>query len=273
MAGQFLENQHLIVFAKDEIYHLLFSVALLASVGGIIAFSCVLSSSILDFSMKTLPSTVLSLNTACYSSSDNIFAVSSCFINNVRLNAEWNSKNALVKSIKKQQEAVTMFSLYVPLMGGVTTSTQAYKRTHGMLYDLLYTSFLSPVLISITVQSQLIDFIKIFTPGILLPLAFMMRIFPVTRGIGNMLIGLSIGLVTIFPIFYTLNAAMFDAVFSNCNEMEGITNDWVLGQCGVPGSFFDIARLIPQAFFLPNLTLAVFITFLSAMNRALKVIG
>jgi len=50
-------------------------------------------------------------------------------------------------------------------------------------------------------------------------------------------------------------------------------NDYVLGNCEDTGSFKDFGRLIPQAFFLPNLTLAIFITFLGAMNKALRVLG
>jgi hypothetical protein len=267
--GQLLENQNMTIFAKDELYHLLFSAAMLAAIGGILAFSCVISSGLMDFSLKGTGAAQFS----CYSSSSNVFDIASCFMNRVKTDADWIAGNALKKSIEKQQEAVSTVSIYFPMIGGTTTSYVAYKRTYAMMYDLLYTSFLAPLLMSITLQAQLIDFMKIFGPGVLFPLAFLLRVFPATRSMGNILIGLGIGLVTIFPIMYALNASMYETVFKSCDGMEDITDDTVLGSCGFPGSFFDIAKLIPQAFFLPNLTLAVFITFLSAMNRALKVIG
>ena len=43
--------------------------------------------------------------------------------------------------------------------------------------------------------------------------------------------------------------------------------------CSNTAGFWAIARLVPVAFFLPNLTIAIVITFLTAMNKALKVLG
>jgi hypothetical protein len=46
----------------------------------------------------------------------------------------------------------------------------------------------------------------------------------------------------------------------------------VFGGCESEVNFWLIARAIPQAFFLPNLMLAFTITFLSGINKALRVV-
>ena len=43
--------------------------------------------------------------------------------------------------------------------------------------------------------------------------------------------------------------------------------------CGNPYGFWFVAKLIPQAFFLPNLTIAIIIVFVSSIDKALRAMG
>jgi hypothetical protein len=92
-----------------------------------------------------------------------------------------------------------------------------------------------------------------------------------------------IGLYVLVPFMYVFNFAMYDVVNTqhDCQLVANSVCDFVVDSgCGSPAqtcvnpdSFWQVARLIPEAFFLPNLTIALLITFLSAMHKALRVIG
>ena len=67
---------------------------------------------------------------------------------------------------------------------------------------------------------------------------------------------------------------MYDVIGDDeCLAYSGAVQDRWFGGCGEEGSFWSVARLIPQAFFLPNLTIALLVTFLAGVNKALRVIG
>lgn len=271
MVGSVVGNTNWIVFAKDELYHLLFSACLLAAIGGILFFSCTLGSALADYSLSSI-SASSQASFSCTNNGD-MYAFSSCFLGLLESDAKTTSSILIRQSISKQLQASNAYSTYVPFFGGWTISPDAYKRTHATMYDMLSFSFVSPALLSISLQKQFLDFMGIFGPAVLLPLAFMLRVLPPTRTLGNMFIAVSIGVLVLFPLMYAINAAMYEAVFSDCSKISAATDDYVMGPCGTPGSFSEIAKLIPQAFFLPNFTLAVFITFLGAAAKALRVIG
>jgi hypothetical protein len=133
-------------------------------------------------------------------------------------------------------------------------------------------------------QKLVLNFISDNLVVWILPIAFVFRAFFPLRQMGNVLIALSIGLYVLVPFMYAFNLAMYDAVFNDCTTYSKLVCDFVVDGCTPinlstditctnPGSFWNVARLLPQAFFLPNLTIAVFITFMGAVNKALKAIG
>jgi hypothetical protein len=164
-----------------------------------------------------------------------------------------------------------IISIYTPLTGGVSLPMTAYQRTYAVQYDIVGNSFVTPALVSITMQRILVTFAVDFVQFIL-PAAFLLRIIPGTRMLGNMLIAFSIALYVIIPTFYALMGAMDDVVFTNCNQYNLLVADKVFGDCSSANSFWNVARLLPQAFFLPNLMLALIITCISAIYKALRVI-
>jgi hypothetical protein len=168
-------------------------------------------------------------------------------------------------------------------MNSYTSTADSYKRIVSNQYDIILNSLLMPALLSIGMQKLGLDFIKENVVTWFLPTAFFLRIFVPTRQMGNMLIALSLGLYVIVPFLYVFNFAMYDALLNkdDCKEFHTAVCDFVAdgGHCTVNSvcnnetGFWAIARLVPQAFFLPNLTIAILITFLAAINKALKVMG
>jgi len=90
---------------------------------------------------------------------------------------------------------------------------------------------------------------------------------------------------------YVFSLTMYDALSPdvatapNCASFAGAVCDNVADAyncgssataasvCSNPNGFWNVARLIPQAFFLPNLTIALLITFLGSVHKALRLIG
>lgn len=270
-------NANMIVLSKDELYHLLFSIALLVALGGLLNLSCLIFSGFLDFALglekdgaKVFPGIEASV---CYNGVESPQTISRCFMNRIESDARQMVERLIKKSIDEEMESTFVVSIYNPFTGGTTLPFTAYRRTYSAQLDLIAMSFVMPALTSISVQKLLINFsLDIVTW--LLPIAFFFRVLPPTRQMGNALIAVSIALYVLMPVLYSLSGAMDAVVFtdSECAAFANAVNDRVMGDCASPLSFWKVARLMPQAFFLPNLNLALTITFLGGINKALKVI-
>jgi hypothetical protein len=266
-AGSFTGNPRLTVFAKDELFHLFFSVLLLVAFGGIIGFSCVA----MEFFFESIFERLGDLS--CYDQGDTIAKTSKCYINVVKNKAEQMAQQYLRRYIDNQMAATFSVTIQIPFIDAYTNSADAYKKVYSQQYDMVLNSFLIPALLSLNMQKILLEFVTDKVLEWILPIAFLFRIFIPTRQMGNYLIALSVGLYVIIPFMYTFNLAMFDVVAGDCLRFEYVTNDIVFGSgCSTYG-FWNVGRLMPQAFFLPNLTIALFITFMGGVNKALKVIG
>jgi hypothetical protein len=134
---------------------------------------------------------------------------------------------------------------------------------------------------SISMQKLAIDFVTENSIKWILPAGFLLRVFIPTRQMGNVIIAFSVGLYIVIPFMFVFNFAMYEGVLTDCSTFADAVCDNVFDShcnpasdtCGNENGFWNVARLIPLAFFLPNLTIAVFITFLTSMNKALRVIG
>lgn len=276
MGAKVTNNPALTVFYKDELFHLFFSVLLLVGISAILFFSCSLTSSFLDYSLKETGAT------KCYSGQESPQSIALCTIKNLEKEAQKTVKKAVQKSIDYEMASTFSVTIYNPATGAHTIPTGAYKKTYATQIDIVVMTYVVPALISLTMQKLLVSFAVDFVTY-LLPIAFLFRIFPPTRQMGNLLIAVSIALYVIIPTMYGLNAAMDEVIFGSaaCDDGEvdlgsGLSldiYDGVLGGCDNEYSFWNVARLLPQAFFLPNLTFALVVTCLSAINKALRVLG
>lgn len=272
MAGESFHQPQLTVFAKEQIYHLVFSAILVVAFGGIMSLSCVISDGFLNYSYGTLKSTT-KIDSSCYIQGSTSLDFAVCYINKMNARAEAILKKYSRDSIQLQMDSAVMYSQTLPLAGGSTVGFTAFKKAYSMQYDMLMDTFLVPSLVSLKMQKLLISFVDKIALQILLPLAFFLRIFIPTREMGNFLLGITLGIYIILPMLYALNGAMYDFMFQNCQSYEKVVSDFVLQGCGTGYGFWDLAKLVPQAFFLPNLAIALFITFVSGIAKALRGMG
>lgn len=274
MIGTASNNVNLLLFAKDEMFHLGISLMLIMTIGGFLIFSCTIISGFLDFSLQSL----LGGSSTCYSGTESPSSVARCYIAVIEGDARSMLRSATRESVRYEMSSGMIFGLYNPLTGGIMTPLDAEKKTYGMQLDMVSMTFILPALTSISMQKFFlnfgIDFIRY-----LLPAALFFRVLPKARTMGNLLIAVAIAMYVFLPTMYALNAAMDEVIFrspelgcTSGSDTEELIKDTVMGDCDSLYNFWAVARLLPQAYFLPNLTLAVTITFLSGINKALKVL-
>lgn len=266
MLGNFTKNVQFTVFAKDELYHLGFSVLLLAAFGTILLFSC----SVVEMFYSTTVEDLAPTST-CYDSHLSMGDVTLCYMNSMSAKARRLSENYIDNYIGQLMGSTWSFSMSLPVLHTYTVTAKAYKRVNSAQYDTVLNMFLYPTLVSLNVQQLMLTFVVVEFVKWLLPIAFLLRIFIPTRQMGNMLIALAVALHIVVPFIMVFNFAMYDVLYQDCDN--SLIQDDVFGGCGDPNSFWEVASLIPQAFFLPNLTIAIVVTFMISINKALRVIG
>ncbi len=283
IAGTALSNANYIVFAKDEAYHLGFSLLMLVAFSGTILLSCNVGDmfySAVFHNLGTLPA-------GCYSPSNGMNDTAICYANKVQGDAQRMAESYIKNNIKMIMDSTWSYSIQWPLMNTYTSSAGAYKKIIANQYDMILNSFIIPALVSVSMQKLLLDFVTTSVIQWILPAAFLLRVFIPTRQMGDILIALAIGLYVLVPFMYVFSFAMYDAVgtSADCEKFAQAVCDPVLDHydcgdaasakatCQNPDSFWNVARLLPVAFFLPNLTIAVLVTFLGAVHKGLKVIG
>jgi hypothetical protein len=267
-----------IVFAKDEMYHLGFSMMLLLGFSGIVVFSCDLTGMFFTQTMGSIGAS------SCYSTAmaQSPNEVAECYVSQAKNDARGMSERYIQKYLDNMMDSTFAWSLALPLFEAYTATAGAYKRIVSNQYSMIMNSFLVPALMSISMQKFVLIFINENVIRWVLPTAFVMRFFPPTRHMGNIFIALAIGLYVLVPMLYAFNLSMYEVVMNDCGTFAKAACDNVIDNgscaspettCGNPDSLWNVARLIPQAFFLPNLTMALVITFLSSIHKALRVIG
>jgi len=271
MAGSSMGNAEMLVFAKDEMWHLLFTFIILIGFAGLLGFSCQVFGGFLDFS---LGSELLGVEGPgkCYTGIESPQSVASCYLDQMKSTSERMVKDAYKENLKLEMDSTFVVSVFNPFTGGASVPTTAFKRAYAMEFDMLISTFILPALVSISMQKVLVQFAADLTNWIL-PAAIFLRVLPPTRQMGNILIAFAIAFYILIPSLYALNAAMDEVAFKDCAHFERMIYDPVMGGCSSTFSYWQIARMLPQAYFLPNLTLALVVTFVSAINKALKVIG
>jgi hypothetical protein len=282
--GSAIHNANYIVFAKDEIYHLLFSIMLLFGFSGILIFSCNITGFFFEQTFTNLGDTG-----TCYHAGQSVNSVAECYLKAAKEDARSMSERYIQKYIDNLMDSTFAVSLQIPLFNAYTAVTGAYKRVLSNQYNIIFNTFLVPALMSLSMQGFALTFINENIVRWVLPIAFLLRFFTPTRHMGNIFIAIVIGLYVLVPFMYAFNLAMYQVVFSDCNTFARAACDNVIDNngcgsitnpagsgaatCSNPDSLWNVARLIPQAFFLPNLTIALLITFFGSIHKALRVIG
>jgi hypothetical protein len=271
MAGSVTNNAEMLVFAKEELFHLVFSAILVLCLAGIMFFSCQMLSGFLDFVLGPEGLNLITPH-GCYTGIEAPQQVSGCYLTQVIKSTESSARRMMKASIGNEMDSTLIVSIYNPITGGVSVPLGAYRKAYAMQLDMVSMNFVIPALISLQMQNLVLKF-SVDIIRWMLPIALLLRILPPTRYFGNMLIAIAVALYVIVPTLYALNGAMDQVVMNDCALYSSVITDEVMGGCDSDIGFWLVARAIPQAFFLPNLSLALTITFLGGIAKALKVIG
>lgn len=260
------------VFAKDELFHLFMSIMIIFGTIGIITAFCYIGSFFLNYTFDNLE-----INDLCYLKyKDSPTNMAICYSIQMEKDAAKMVEMTIDSSINEEMESTWIYTFNFPLMGTTSTPTQAYRKAYSTNYDMMNSMFATPALISITMQRIVLENSLKFSIVVLLPFAILLRVFFPTRQMGNILIALVIAIHIFLPFMYALNGAMYYNILTenDCTaNYSSIVQDHLLGNCESPMSVIKFVRLLPQAIFLPNLTIAIMITLLSSVNKALRVIG
>ncbi|MDD5171784.1 MAG: hypothetical protein PHF60_01990 [Candidatus ainarchaeum sp.] len=283
VAGTVITNANYIVFAKDEAYHLGFSLLMLVGFSGTVLLSCGIGNMFYDSVFENIGD----LPAGCYTPDSSMNSTAICYAGVVQNDAQRLAESYVKNNIKNVMDSTWSFSIQWPLINTYTSSAQAYKKIIANQYDMVFNSFIVPALVSVSMQKLLLEFVNSSMIEWILPAAFILRIFIPTRQMGNILIALALGLYVIVPFMYVFSFAMYDAIGTqaDCEDFALAACDPVMDSydcgsassakttCDNPDSFWNVSRLLPVAFFLPNLTIVVLITFLGAVHKGLKVVG
>ncbi len=281
-AGSTTGNASYTIFAKDEAYHLGFSILLLVAFSAVLLFCCTLMSFFYKETFANLYGTTGSPPSQCYAEGKGINSMSSCYIRMMKRDATTLSNEYIKQYIDLLMHSTFSWSVQYPLVDAYTATAGAYRRIVSSQYDIILNTFLVPALMSISMQKLLLDFINENAVRWILPIAFLLRVFIPTRQMGNMMIALVVGLYVVVPFMYVFNMSMYEVTLNDCTPFaQAVCDDPTDSYgCASPATtctntfgFWNVARLIPQAFFLPNLTIVVVITFLGCVNKALRVMG
>ncbi|MDD5337093.1 MAG: hypothetical protein PHS02_01270 [Candidatus ainarchaeum sp.] len=303
MVAYALNRQEYILLVKDELFHLGVSIAILIAFGMIMSVSCALVGDAFNFAYHNINKG--SLTDPCYGQGTTVQSVSVCYMHSMEEDAK-EIINTYTKANIDLQLKASGYVSYYGLLSGTTFAPKAYMRSQAAFIDNVNNIFVIPAYVSIYAQDVFMRYFvgyatrdeagNITNPsailGLLLPGAFVLRFFPPTRQVGNMLIAFSVGIYLIIPVFIALNAIMYQYTFTpqDCSTIplyRDVIADpisiWggsaVTGSadqallCDSSASLLAVARLYPQAFLLPNIIIVVFIAFMTSVNKALKVLG
>ena len=269
LLGSALEKAEWLVFSKDELFHLFVSVAIIVGIGGFIF----ISETTTQFFSAAFLSPISSPSSECYSADASLVDVSTCSLQKMKADSMYQLQGYTKESITALMGSSWTWTIYNLFVGSVSTGVDAWKRTYSRTYESLVFMFLAPISVSLSTQSFLIENLYKYAFTYLLPVALLLRVFIPTRHMGNILIVFCLAVYFFLPLLYSFNGIMYESALGSCTDYKDQVESPLFGQCGYGTNVWSIARLIPQAFFLPNLTIAVFITFMSAVDRSLRMIG
>ncbi len=277
--GNSFGRPDLVIWAKDEMYHLGISILVLMGLGALFSFSCLTINSFAEIMFSEL-STELG---PCYSSTFNMFSSAVCYSNKLESDAESLAEVYVRKYISELQDSAYIFSIAFPIFNQYTVPARAYKRVVSNQYNMVLNFFVVPSLMSIKAQKLILLFIERDLIKLMLPAAILLRFIPPLRQAGNFMLAIALALYVILPFFYLFGLTTYDLVFteSTCNGSlkyalyEGVLDEWsTKNTCNYSNAgLLSLMRLIPQAVFLPNLSLTMTLLFIMGVNKALRTIG
>ena len=156
MIGSAGGNANLTVFAKDEIYHLGFSIVILLGMSGIMFGACSFMN-MYDRRHLRQPGT---LSAGCYTTGAGMLDVATCYSGMALTIRQSISTIYIQDYINYIMDSTFSWSLQFPLVNSYTSTAGAYKRIVSNQYDMILNSFLVPAMLSISMQKLALQFIN-----------------------------------------------------------------------------------------------------------------
>lgn len=260
MLGQLFSNVHLSMWAKDELYQLVLSLAMIALIVAIFQGLCAFTSA----------ETLSLASTSMFPGVSNPFSLAEQHLEWLATAQGMAASESLMKSSLHDQYEATAFLYigYPPPFGGQSGAFNANYKARAQYKDMLL-NFLMPSIISLRLQGIALHLIEVYTISLLLPLALLLRMFPFTRTMGNFLIALSLACYTLLPLLYALFAVTAYSHFALIlsGTINPIFTDPLVSE------FATVALIIPQAVFLPNIAIVLLVTFTQALVKGLNAIA
>ena len=249
--GQTFGNQRAVIWAKSETYNLVISILLIIFLTIFINFSCMA----VDGDIRALPD---------------------FYLQNLEQQGRVIIEDLNRESIEDQFEATDYFYLGLGIKGrgkGYSSNYLAHSAHKEMIIGIAMNA-----LTSIQLQIFLMEFIQ---TGIIytwfIPAALLFRLFPPTRSIGNILIVSCFAIMVILPATYVMYWQGFDITAGSVDtSADGIGSHYEISDFRHDGKddpavkqLDDLAKILPQAIFFPNLSLVICITFITTAYKGL----
>jgi hypothetical protein len=298
MGGKLTGNPKMLVFAKDELYHLGFSLVIIIGFSGLLLLSCQILGFFFESAFEQIGE-----DSPCYSDESTVSGVSTCFLNRAKSDAEHMANRYVSGYINNMMWSTLSMSIAIPLFDTYTAVIASYKRVVSSQYNTILNMFIIPALVSMSIQQLLLGFVNNNIIAWIVPSGLILRVLPPTRMMGNMILALAIGIYILVPFFYTFNLLMVDATFNAGDCEREVSAEFGPGQlkfydaicdnvadgyscwsyegsgsnrsstCDNPYGFWMLARFVPLAFLLPNLMIALIVAFIGSLAKAFRVIG
>ena len=257
MYGKVREEPRSQVWAKDETQNLFISVLLFVGLLAFFSGSCAVAQS--------------------YTKGVSPFDASRIYISSIE-NQGQNTLQTLTYTSIDDQEAATkyVFTGAVPFYG-TGVAPDASRRADSAHKEMVIDIYL-PVLASFTAQEYVLEAIQWVGVSLLLPFAFVMRLFPFTREFGNILIAVFFGIYIVAPTLYAMSGSVYDNITTVATPPP-VGNFYSFGlDAGTPTAasgtiLYQIGSIIPQAIFIPNLVLIITITCIMSVSKGLHALA
>ena len=265
MFGSAFNNERVVFWAKEELYHLLFSIFLMLFFVSFLQFF----NAVFQYFLNT-PSSV------CYHTSPQKTVL--CELDVMLKDLHYIPTLLTKYSIKYQRDAAAYVS-YFGWKKGTTFTPYGYKGAWAAMLDMLSYQYVFAAYVALSAQHLFFQYVVGDGSGtstlllILLPAAIIARFFPFLRDGGNFLFATAIGLYTLMP-------ALFAVVYSSastdyCSDVADVVSDPipVLDTCSSSTSLYAITKYYPYAFLYPNFVLGIVATFIYSFYKVLKGYG
>jgi len=165
-------------------------------------------------------------------------------------------------SLQNQLEALDFTFTQNPLVGGGGEAPHAGEKTKANAQDAI-TNMLMPMIASLYAQQAIIRVAQELIIPFFIPAAFVLRIFPQTRTMADYLLAISVGLAVVLPLTYVLNMYIAqDISTANIISPSAALDPDLM--------FAQVASLIPQAVFLPNIAIVITVSFIMTFSKFLS---